>query len=411
MCKVKIISSIAIFSILCFGGFFVFINFQEKKLIFAIDHLIHKAQERKVDLSYDSIKKNIFSFKPEIEISQLKIKMRFLDDVQNKELKSETEITFEKILVDSDLWARNFQIKNISDHHYKTQDRSEIIKNNFKIDLKFFENPFQKNSQISNLKNLSYRDNGYQVFDVNKNLLDEYSGHSSLILNNISTQENNVYNVKINTNRKSEKIHEITDEKEIAMNELSHSKITLDLDILKPKTVSQNVNLDIKNLAFETKESIIDAIGKIQLSAIEKNVNGDAIINFQNYQKFFKLLKSATGDDENYLLNFIEKTLPEISEQKSENILSLKYEQKGGDIKIGNKDFTQLSKDYMSYIVSSMKDKVQNLIPSDNSSENKNEIKDEIENETNNQNKNVNKSESESESLESNLSENNTPLS
>ena len=164
-------------------------------------------------------------------------------------------------------------------------------------------------------------------------------------MNNISTQENNVYNVKINTNRKPEKIHEMMDEKEIAMNELSHSKITLDLDILKPKTVSQNVNLDIKNLAFETKESIIDAIGEIQFSAIEKNVNGDAIINFENYQKFFKLLKSATGDDENYLLNFIEKTLPEISEQKSENILSLKYEQKGGDIKIGNKDFAQLSKD------------------------------------------------------------------
>ncbi len=333
--------------------------------------------------------------------------MRFLDDVQNKELKSETEIAFEKILVDSDLWTRNFQMKNIADFHYKAAEDSKIIKNNFKIDLEFFKNPFQKNSQIGNLKNLSYKDNGYQVFDVNKNLLDEYSGHSSLIVNNISTQENNVYNVKINTNRKPEKIHEIKDEKEIAMNELLHSKITLDLDILKPKTFSQNFNLDIKNLAFETKESIIDAIGKIQFSAIEKNVNGDAIINFENYQKFFKLLKSATGDDENYLLNFIEKTLPEISEQKSENILSLKYEQKGGDIKIGNKDFAQLSKDYMNYIVSSMKDKVQNLIPSDNSSKNKDEIKDEIANETNNQNK----SESESESLESNLSENNAPLS
>ncbi len=57
MCKTKIVSSIAIFSILCFGGFFTFIDFQEKKLASTMEYLVKKAQERKVDLSYDSIKK------------------------------------------------------------------------------------------------------------------------------------------------------------------------------------------------------------------------------------------------------------------------------------------------------------------------------------------------------------------
>ena len=236
MCKIKILSSVAVFSILCFCGFFLFIDFQEKKLMSAAEHLLHQVQERKVDLSYDSIKKNIFSFKPEIEISQLKIKMKSLDEMENKELKSETEIIFEKILVETDLWARVFKMINIEDIHYKTSEDSQIIKSDFKIDLEFFENPFQKNSQISNLRKLSYKDNGYKVFDAKKNLLDEYKGYLLFIVNNLSSQVNNIYNIKIDANRKPEKIHEIMNGKKMAINELSNSKITLDVEILKPKT-------------------------------------------------------------------------------------------------------------------------------------------------------------------------------
>ena len=101
----KTLLSLAIISIICFGGFFVFIDFQERKLFAAVDHLIKKAEERQISASYELKKKNIFSFSPDVKITKLTIKMQPLEKnggafdevaIQPDTLRN-TEIIFEKL--------------------------------------------------------------------------------------------------------------------------------------------------------------------------------------------------------------------------------------------------------------------------------------------------------------------------
>ena len=370
----KTLLSLAIISIICFGGFFVFIDFQERKLFAAVDHLIKKAEERQISASYELKKKNIFSFSPDVKITKLTIKMQPLEKnggafdevaIQPDTLRN-TEIIFEKLEIKSDLTMKNFKVNNIGDIKYSDPKDSGIIKDDFKLVLGFFENPFQKKfaseSNIKNLRSVVFKDLGYQHLDMKNNLLDEYEGKSVISLVNQSNAEHYIYNIKIDTDQEASKVHDARDEKEKALNELMHAKTILDVDIKKTKAFSTNVNLDMKNLVFKTKESKINGHGKIQLSLVEQKIVGDGVVDFENYQVFLKLLKDAIGGSENHFLDFIEKTLPEISEYKADNILSLRYEQNERDIKIGNKDFAQLSKEYLNYIANIMKDKAHNFI-------------------------------------------------
>jgi hypothetical protein len=374
MCR-KIITSIVILSLVSVGGLFAFSDFQERKLIVAVDHLIQKAELINLDVSYDSLRKNIFSFYPEVKIKKLQIKTKNTEKPSN-ELNNQISldfahkvVIFEELKIKSNLKMKDFTLENIEDIKYSEQENSGIIRDNFRIVFGFSENPIQKKflseSNLKNLEYISFKDNGYKHFDINKNLLEEFKGNSLVSFKNESNNENYIYNIKINSDQIPVKIREMKDKKEIAIHELSHGKISLDIDVMKTKAFSTNANFHIKNLSFETKESKIEANGKIQPSLVESKIIGDGIVNFKNHTQFLKLLKDINGNNESYLLDFIEKTLPEISEHKAENILSLKYEQNENSILLGSKDFAQLSADYVNYVAGIIKDKAQNFIEGD----------------------------------------------
>jgi hypothetical protein len=218
------------------------------------------------------------------------------------------------------------------------------------------------------LKYIEFEDEGYKVFDKNKNLLDEYAGEFGVFLKNVSSDKDYIYDIKINSDHKPKKVHELKDSKEIAIHELSHANTILNFSVAKAKTFSTKVDFDVSKMIFKTKESGIDASGKIQLNLVDQKMTGDAIIDFENYKSFLKLLNEATGGEKSNIFTFAEKILPEIAEKKSDNILSLKYEQTSDHIKIGNKDFAELSKDYLNFLANSMTEKAQNFFSGDGNS-------------------------------------------
>lgn len=358
MCK-KTLLGLTLVAALSIGGYYAFWKTQEEKLIVAFDAVTKSFEQQGIKISYKEIEKKGFPFKLGAEIERLefyypeKFDLRYNSGDTSSTTQSgeksalkEADLIFDELYLESDIWLKDFKLKNRDEIKYKNSENSGFLKYDFDFDFGFIENPIQEKflKTHSNLKNLKYiklTDEGYKLFDMDQKLLEDYKGKSSLFVKNITDGGRAKYSVNIDLNHKNQMEGEIKNNKEKAKNQLMNPILKVDFDAVDES--AGYASFDVKNILFKVRNSEVRANGKLTMGAFAMIPTGRLDVNFENYKSFFDLLRESSNSQENAeSVDILEKTLLEIGEKKSDNSISVVYENGNGGMKIGNKDIKEI---------------------------------------------------------------------
>ncbi len=342
--KAIVFSSLII--LLC-GGYLAFWNYQEEKVISVLKWISDHPNQFKV--SYDSISKNKNILQLGVDVKNLRIEYSepsaSLENSDGK--KNDTYLIFDNLHIKSDIFLKNFLIRNLDNIKYHSIKGGGSAKYDFDLKLNFLENPLNKKffkndidsaaTPYLNLRFMEFKNNGYEIYGDGLKVV-KSNKNSLLSISNLSDKNNYLYNLLLSVNSDA-----------FLSNDFVDANYEINFDLKTSKGWGKTVDLDIKKISIIMKDSSLNSNGNLSLSLSNLSLSGKIDNDLENYKNFFNSLRGFFENNDSFkesydpkYINFIEAVVPEISEKKSETVQSIACVFEGGKVMVGKKSFDEL---------------------------------------------------------------------